>query len=139
MGILYFKSFFILLLIVSLEWSGKHKEIIYCVDYPTIWYLGEGYYADDTIICLKDNLDMARNMKLLLYLYEMMSGLKINFSKSEVLLTHGDQDKSLSYVDIFNCQVGSFPIRYLWVPVSPSKLNVNDWDHLVDKNAKKSD
>jgi len=82
---------------------------------------------------------MARNMKLLLYLYEMMSGLKINFSKSEVLLTHGDQDKSLSYVDIFNCQVGSFPIRYLWVPVSPRKLNVNDWDHLVDKNAKKSD
>ena len=82
---------------------------------------------------------MARNMKLLLYLYEMMSGLKINFSKSEVLLTHGDQDKSLSYVGIFNCQVGSFPIRYLWVPVSPSKLNVNDWDHLVDKNAKKRD
>lgn len=48
-------------------------------------------YADDTIVCLKDNLDMARNLKLLLYLYEMMSGLKINFDKSEVLLIHGDE------------------------------------------------
>jgi len=38
-------------------------------------------YADDTIIYLKDDLEMARNMKLLLYLYEVMSGLKINFSK----------------------------------------------------------
>jgi hypothetical protein len=38
-------------------------------------------YADDTIIYLKDDLEMASNMKLLLYLYEVMSGLKINFSK----------------------------------------------------------
>jgi len=38
-------------------------------------------YADDTIICLKENLENARNMKILLYLYELMSGLKINFSK----------------------------------------------------------
>jgi len=52
-------------------------------------------YADDTIMCLKDNMDMARNLKLLLYLYEMMSGLKINFNKSEVLLIHGDMKKCL--------------------------------------------
>ena len=38
-------------------------------------------YMDDTIICFKGNLDMAENMKLLLYLNEMMSGLKINFGK----------------------------------------------------------
>ena len=38
-------------------------------------------YANDTIICLKENLENARNMKILLYLYELMSGLKINFSK----------------------------------------------------------
>ena len=38
-------------------------------------------YADDTIICLKENVDNARNMKLLLYTFELMSGLKINFSR----------------------------------------------------------
>ena len=36
-------------------------------------------YADDTIICLKNDLEGARNMKHLLYWYEIMSGLKINF------------------------------------------------------------
>jgi hypothetical protein len=41
--------------------------------------------ADDTIIYLKDDIEVARNMKLLLYLYESMSRLKINFSKSEVI------------------------------------------------------
>jgi len=44
-------------------------------------------YADDTIICLKDDMEVARNMKLHLYLYEMMSGLKINFLKSEIILS----------------------------------------------------
>ena len=49
-------------------------------------------YADDTIICLKNNVEKARNMKLLLYLYEVMPGLKINFGKSEVILVNGDND-----------------------------------------------
>ena len=35
-------------------------------------------YADDTIICLEDDIDKAVNLKLLLYLFELMSGLKIN-------------------------------------------------------------
>jgi hypothetical protein len=35
-------------------------------------------YADDTIVCLENNLEGARNMKLFLYLYEQMAGLKIN-------------------------------------------------------------
>jgi hypothetical protein len=41
--------------------------------------------TDDTIIYLKHCLEGARNMKLLLYMYELMAGLKINFYKSEVL------------------------------------------------------
>lgn len=38
-------------------------------------------YADDTILCLENNIDKARNMKLLFYLYEIMSGLKSTFSR----------------------------------------------------------
>jgi hypothetical protein len=40
-------------------------------------------YADDTIICLENDLTKARNLKMLLYIYEMMEGLKINFMKSD--------------------------------------------------------
>jgi len=62
-------------------------------------------YADDTIVCLQNNIDYARNMKLLLYFYEMMSGLKINFSKSEVITIHGDDQLDMLYADLFNCQI----------------------------------
>ena len=79
---------------------------------------------------------LCANMKLHLYLYEMMSGLKINFDKSEVLLINGDEGKTLQYANLFNCQIGSFPIKYLRVPVSPSRLHVADWNPLIEKMRK---
>jgi len=90
-------------------------------------------YADDTIICLKNDVEKARNMKLLLYLYEVMSGLKINFGKSEVILVNGDNDTQILYADLFNCQAGLFPIKYLGVPVGPGRLHIKDWVPLQEK------
>lgn len=96
-------------------------------------------YADDTILCLPNSLEGARNTKLLLYLYEIMSGLKINFLKSEIVMINGDDMAAQQFADIFNCQTSHFPIKYLGVPVSPSKLHVIDWIPLQEKNGKKLD
>lgn len=41
-------------------------------------------YADDTILFMEHNLEKACNMKLLLCAFEQLSGLKINFHKSEL-------------------------------------------------------
>jgi hypothetical protein len=62
-------------------------------------------YADDTILCLDHDFEKARDMKLLVYLYEQMSGLKINFEKSEVMLLGGGDEcmlKSLIAVLAFS-------------------------------------
>ena len=83
-------------------------------------------YADETIIFLKHDLSGAIHMKLLLYLFEMLAGLKINFNKSEILMINDDKSWGTQYADIFNCQVGLFPIKYLGVPVNPSRLKVID-------------
>jgi hypothetical protein len=66
-------------------------------------------YADDTILLIKDDVECARNLKLLLYTFESMSGLKINFKKSEVLLIQEDDEKMLFYANLFDCQTGSWP------------------------------
>jgi hypothetical protein len=60
-------------------------------------------YADDTVMCLKDNMEKARNVKLMLYLFEQMSGLKINFENSEIILIGGDNNLTTQYADLFNC------------------------------------
>ena len=76
-------------------------------------------------------------MKLLLYLYELMSGLKINFTKSEVIMINGDSNLESQYADLFDCQIGHFPIKYLGVPVSTCRLHVKDWTMLEERNEKK--
>jgi hypothetical protein len=96
-------------------------------------------YTDDTIICLRDSLDYARNMKLLLYLHENMSGLKINFNKSEVIMISQDDKKSVQYSNTFNCAVGTWPIKFLGVPVSSSRIRVADWLPLDEKMFKRLD
>jgi hypothetical protein len=96
-------------------------------------------YADDTILYLEGDLEKARHVKLLLYFFEQMSGLKINFDKSEIILIGGDNDLAAIYAEIFNCQIGVFPIKYLGVPISASRLHVADWLKLEEKLDKKLD
>lgn len=43
-------------------------------------------YANDTVLLLEHDLQKAINMKLILCLFEELSGLKINFHKSEIFL-----------------------------------------------------
>jgi hypothetical protein len=40
-------------------------------------------YADDTILFMEHDLKKAKNLKLILSAFEQLSGLKINFHKSE--------------------------------------------------------
>jgi hypothetical protein len=68
-----------------------------------------------------------------------MAGLKINFHKSEIITINDEGNWAEVYAEIFNCQVGTFPIKYLGVPVSPSRLHICDWLPLVEKSAKRLD
>jgi hypothetical protein len=41
-------------------------------------------YVDDTILCMEHDLESAKNLKLILSAFEHLSGLKINFYRSEL-------------------------------------------------------
>jgi hypothetical protein len=75
-------------------------------------------YADDTVLYLSHEPDKAVNLKLLLYLFELISGLKINYQKSEIFLVGGDNDIANFYADMFGCQIGTLPMKYLGFRVS---------------------
>jgi hypothetical protein len=55
----------------------------------------------------------AINLKLLLYLFELMSGLKINYQKSEIYLVGGDNILANYYSSLFGCQVGTLTMKCL--------------------------
>lgn len=94
-------------------------------------------YADDTVLWIEHDPDKAVNVKLLLHMFELMSGLKINFLKSEILCVGDDDNIVKFYADLFNCQIGHFAMKYLGVPVSFSTLRSLGWDFVDTKFLKR--
>ncbi|WVZ87298.1 hypothetical protein U9M48_033955, partial [Paspalum notatum var. saurae] len=94
-------------------------------------------YADDTVIFLDHDLEKAKNMKILLCVFEKLSGLKINFHKSEIFCFGQAQECENAYSELFGCKSGSFPFRYLGLPMHYRKLRNSDWRHVEERFEKR--
>ena len=84
-------------------------------------------YADDTILFMEHDLEKAVNMKLILCIFEQLSGLKINFHKSEIFCFGKAKEVEDQYKHIFGCESGSLPFKYLGVPIHYRKLRNSEW------------
>jgi len=71
---------------------------------------------------MDNDLERAENMKLLLCAFEQLSGLKINFHKSELFCYGAAKANQNEYAQIFGCNVGSLPFRYLGILMHHRKL-----------------
>jgi hypothetical protein len=74
-------------------------------------------YADDTIIFMDNDLEKAKNLKLLLSAFNQLSGLKINFHKSEIFLFGDAKNSEVVYSQLPGCQIGAYPFKYLGIPM----------------------
>jgi hypothetical protein len=72
------------------------------------------------------------NLKLILYCFESMSEMKINYVKSEVYVIGGDMEMKGEIAARFNCKLGSFPLCYLCIPLHTRKLRKHDL-HMVNE------
>ena len=90
-------------------------------------------YADDTIIMVELNEASLTNLKFLLLCFEALSGLKINFSKNEVIVTGVTNSEAQRVAHLLNCSLGSFPFKYLGLPISPLMLLAKDFAPTVSK------
>lgn len=73
------------------------------------------------------------NVKFILYCFEWMTGLRINYHKSEVFtigMTEGEQQ---GVANILNCNTGSLPMIYLGIPVSDNHLGISHMKKVPEK------
>jgi hypothetical protein len=89
--------------------------------------------ADDTLLFLENNLENASTLKWLLVCFEQMSGMKINYDKSDMLIVGLDEDQANEFARLFCCKRRDFPIKYLGVPLHYNKLTRKDLQPVVDK------
>lgn len=80
-----------------------------------------------------------RNLKLILYCFEWLSGLKINFHKSEVYVFGVDNQENEKMANMLNCALGSLPLKYLGIPLSDVRLKASTFGHILEKMKKMLD
>jgi hypothetical protein len=66
-----------------------------------------------------------------------MSGLKINYQKSEVFGVGLTLEQIRRVANIFNCNVGKFPMTYLGLPISMDRILSKDLAFVPQKVDKK--
>jgi hypothetical protein len=67
------------------------------------------------------------NLKLILYNFESMSGMKINYHKSEVSVLGEGEHVQKEIAERLNCKLGRLPLTYLGIPIHTRKLRKCDF------------
>jgi hypothetical protein len=101
---------------------------------PILWQRGVTHfqYVGDTIILIELDDGAIANLKFILICFEILSSLKINFSKSEVIVTGVSSFEQTRVVRMFNCKEGRFPLNYLGFPIANRKLAISDMNYFVE-------
>ncbi|XP_057811439.1 uncharacterized protein LOC131025661 [Salvia miltiorrhiza] len=74
-------------------------------------------YADDTMFVATEKMENAWAFKCILKLFEMLSGMSVNFDKSSILGVGIDGSKCAEAADILECNVGELPTKYLGIKI----------------------
>ncbi|XP_058751955.1 uncharacterized mitochondrial protein AtMg01250-like [Vicia villosa] len=84
-------------------------------------------FADDTIILGEPTYDNLWSLKVLLRGFEMVSGLKINFHKSNFFGTHIGDWFIKSATIFLACKKGCFPFKFLGIWVGEGAYKKKVW------------
>jgi mannosylglycoprotein endo-beta-mannosidase len=94
-------------------------------------------YADDTLLFIKNDVRQAQNLKWLLSIFEHLSGMRINFNKSDLVPINVTIEEVNVLAQVFGCKVSEFPLKYLGVPLHFGKLCKQDLQPLIDSIIKR--
>jgi hypothetical protein len=83
-------------------------------------------YADNTLIFLDHDKQGACHLKWIMACFEHLSGMKINYQKSDMTPINLDEEEAHEFAKISCCKTGSFPFRYPGVPLHYEKLKRED-------------
>lgn len=93
-------------------------------------------YADDTLIFCEPITSQLLYLNLTLLLFEALSGLHINMSKS-VMYPVNDVPNLEESFNIMGCTIGSFPTTYLGLPLGAKYKNTKIWNGIIGKFEKR--
>ena len=94
-------------------------------------------YADDTIFSGKASMKNVHAIKVILRSFELVSSLKINFSKSSFGAIGMSERWKVDAARYLNCSLLAIPFLYLGIPIGANPRHSDVWDPIVKKCERK--
>ncbi|PNY11183.1 cysteine-rich receptor-like protein kinase [Trifolium pratense] len=89
-------------------------------------------YADDTLCIEEASVNNLWSLKAILRVFEMASGLKVNFWKSGLMGVNVSSTFMEMTCTFLNCRFGSIPFKYLGLPIGANPRRISTWDPLLE-------
>lgn len=90
-------------------------------------------FADDTLIFCPTKRKILTNIRRVLVCFQVLSGLRINFSKSAIIALGKDRGWGESMAEKLGCKLVKFPISYLGILLGANTNNIETWNPVVEK------
>ncbi|KAL0362089.1 UNVERIFIED_CONTAM: Retrovirus-related Pol polyprotein from type-2 retrotransposable element R2DM [Sesamum calycinum] len=90
-------------------------------------------FADDGLLFCKAHIPSVQVIKDTLTEFANMSGLKVNASKIQIIISKSGQHEKQQILNLLGFQEGSLPVKYLGVPLTSSRLTLADCSPLIHK------
>jgi hypothetical protein len=76
--------------------------------------------------------EQIRNLCCIFVCFEVVSGLRINLGKSEIVPI-GEVEDAEDLAHLFGCRVASLPMKYLGLPLGASYKSTAIWNGVIEK------
>ena len=90
-------------------------------------------FANDTLIFGEKSWANIRPMCDVLLLFQALSGLKVNFSKSQLVGMNVSASWLSEAALVMNCKVGTLPFVYLGLPIGGNARRLAFWEPLINQ------
>lgn len=90
-------------------------------------------YANDLLVVTAGGQEDLRIIKLILVLFEGISGLKVNYHKTCLFSSEKNKLPEEHLARTFNCVRGTLPVSYLGIPISGCRPSRQVWEELISK------
>ncbi|KAL5566610.1 hypothetical protein UlMin_029774 [Ulmus minor] len=96
-------------------------------------------FADDTLFLLDPDQSNIQKVHTILNFFSMCSGLKINMNKSSLAGIHMEDEEVMALAAVVGCEKGSWPMKYLGLPLGGNPNSTEFWNPVVEKVGKRLD
>ncbi|WOH13938.1 hypothetical protein DCAR_0933451 [Daucus carota subsp. sativus] len=94
-------------------------------------------FADDVILFINNDDSSVVGIKRILQCFQIISGMKVNFTKSQIFGFHAPETQIRRWASVLNCMHGELPFTYLGATIGTSPTSIKFWDPLLLKLKRK--